>query len=443
VDELLARQMPYSMEAEQAVLGAIFIDPNIFGQIVELISAEDFYFEANKQVFETISHMYTEGKTIDPVTAIDEMKVLGYKDNAKREFFMQLIGPTVSAVNATAYAEIVRGKSMLRKLINAAGEITEMALKEQDDPARVAEVAEQKIYAIRQGREIKGLTPIRNAIQLVFDNLDMLAENPGQLPGLPTGFSGLDDVIGGFNPSDLIILASRPGMGKTSIVLNMALEAAIRSKKKVVIFQLEMSAEQLASRLLSSRAQVDSRKLRMGKLDDNDWDELTEAARFLRDTGIMIDDNSGITVPEMKAKCRRLGSELGMIVVDYLQLMQSPKHIENRVQEVAEISRGLKIMAKELNVPVVCCSQLSRGPEGRQVKKPMLSDLRESGSIEQDADIVMFIYREDYYNKETANKNTAELIVAKNRHGELKTIELQWEGQYTRFSTPDNVHTEP
>ena len=314
-------------------------------------------------------------------------------------------------------------------------------MSEQEEAQVIADAAEQKIYNLRQNREIRGFISIRDAIRSVYDHLDELALHPGQLPGLPTGLGRLDQYIGGLNKSDLILLAARPGMGKTAMALNIALHAAKKSQKTVVIFQLEMSREQLATRMLSGEALVDSRKLRMGNLDDEDWRRMAGATSILNPMNILIDDNSGISVAEMKAKCRRLGSDLGLIVIDYLQLMRSPRSSENRVQEVAEITRSLKIMAKELQVPVMCCAQLSRGPEGRQNKRPMLSDLRESGSIEQDADIVLFIYREDYYAAPDAqNVNTAELIVAKNRHGETGSIKLQWMGQYTTFAAQDDVH---
>jgi replicative DNA helicase len=373
---------------------------------------------------------------------LDEMKAAGYKNHANREYFLQLIETTPSATNVEEYTGIVRGKSMLRELQQASSEIIDLTRKEEEDPQTIADLAEQKIYAVRQGREVKGFASINEAIREVYDQLDELAANPGKLPGIPTGFSMLDQYIGGLNKSDLILMAARPGMGKTAIALNMALHAARKSGKTVVIFQLEMSKSQLATRLLSSEALVDSKKLRMGNLNDDDWQRMAGATDLLQKLPILIDENSGITVPEMKAKCRRLGKDLGLIVIDYLQLMHSPKHSDNRVQEVAEISRSLKIMAKELQVPVLCCSQLSRGPEGRSDKRPMLSDLRESGSIEQDADIVLFIYRDDYYNNESEKKNSAELIVAKNRHGETGTVELQWMGQFTSFATQETRHNE-
>ena len=262
------------------------------------------------------------------------------------------------------------------------------------------------------------------------------------MPGIPTGFADLDNALGGLNKSDLILIAARPGMGKTSFALNLVLSAAQKSGKDVAIFQLEMSDMQLTTRMISSEALVDSRKLRMGTLDDNDWDKIAHASALLSKTNIYIEDSSAITVSEIKAKCRRMGSRLGLVVIDYLQLMQGSKSSENRVQQISEISRSMKVMARELNVPVVCLSQLSRGPEQRPNKRPMLSDLRESGAIEQDADIVIFLYRDDYYNPDTEKKNVVECIIAKNRHGEVCTIELQWLGQYTRFSGQDKTHHE-
>ena len=373
------------------------------------------------------------------------------------------------------YARIVREKRMLRDLQQICSEIFELTRNEQESAGAIAELAEQKIYAIRrgrsaqsmatiqvvlqevmehlaelsaqggktlQGREINGLRHIKNVIKDVYDQLDELAANPGKLPGIPTGFSDLDNALGGLNKSDLILIAARPGMGKTSFALNLVLSAAQKSGKDVAVFQLEMSDMQLTTRMISSEALVDSRKLRMGTLDDSDWEKIAHASSILSKTNIYIEDSSAITVSEIKAKCRRMGSRLGLIVIDYLQLMQGSKSSENRVQQISEISRSLKVMARELNVPVVCLSQLSRGPEQRPNKRPMLSDLRESGAIEQDADIVMFLYREDYYEKESENHNLAECIIAKNRHGETRTVELQWLPEYTTFSSIDRRHSE-
>ena len=442
-EELLIKQAPYSIEAEQAVLGSVLIDPKCIPEVIEILRPDDFYIETHRLVYDTIHRMFLSGRPIDPVTVLDEMKALGHKEAAKRDYFLQLIDTTPSSANVAEYAGIVRSKSMLRELQAVSSEIIDLTRAEEEDADTVADLAEQKIYAVRQGREVQGFTSVNEAIQQVYAHLDELAANPGKLPGLPTGFSMLDQYIGGLNKSDLILLAARPGMGKTAIALNMAMSAAKKSGKTVVIFQLEMSNEQLATRLLSSEALIDSKKLRMGTLDDKDWEKMAGATQVLQSMPILIDENPGITVQEMMAKCRRLGKNLGLIVIDYLQLMHTARRIDNRVNEVAEISRSLKIMAKELNVPVLCCSQLSRGPEGRTDKRPMLSDLRESGSIEQDADIVLFIYRDDYYNNEAENKNAAELIVAKNRHGETGKIELQWMGQFTSFAAQEPFRDEP
>ena len=439
LDELLAKQVPYSIEAEQAVLGSMLIDPKRIPDVMELLKQDDFYLENNRILYEAIQKMFLESRSVDPVTVLDQVKLMGYRDELPRDYVLQLVETTPHSANLLDYAKIVRGKSMLRELQQVGTDIVQLTRAEEDDADTVADLAEQKVYSVRQGREIQGFTPLNQAINEVYANLDELATHGGQLPGLPTGFSMLDQYIGGLNKSDLVLLGARPGMGKTAIALNMAMSAAKKSGKTVVIFQLEMSRTQLATRLLSTEGFIDSKKLRMGSLDDDDWQKMAEATETLNKLNILIDENSGITVPEMKAKCRRVNN-LGLIVIDYLQLMHAPKHTDNRVQEVAEISRSLKIMAKDLNVPVLCCCQLSRGPEGRQDKRPMLSDLRESGSIEQDADIVLFIYRDDYYKTESENHNAAELIVAKNRHGETGKIDLQWMGQFTAFMPQENRH---
>jgi len=443
-DQLFTRRVPYSVEAEQAVIGSMMIDPKCIPQVIETLVEEDFYIETNRLIFAAVSYMFTSGRQIDPVTVIDEMKLMGNRQQADRDYFIQLIETTPTSSNVMEYCRIVRGKSMLRQLQDISAEISQMTMDEQEDPQTIADLAEQKIYAVRQDREIKGLKTINSAIAEVYNHLDEMSKHPGSLPGLPTGFSELDRFIGGLNKSDLILMASRPGMGKTSIALNIARSAIRDSDKTVVIFQLEMSSQQLAMRMLSGEALVDNKKLRMGNLSDEDWERVAGAATQLTQNHILIDDDSGITVPEMMAKCRRVGDNLGLIVVDYLQLMHAPRRIDNRVNEVAEISRSLKIMAKELNVPVLCLSQLSRGPESRTDKRPMLSDLRESGSIEQDADIVLFIYRPDYYGDvPPEQQNMAELIIAKNRHGEVGKIELQWEGQFTTFRGRETRYEEP
>ena len=435
--------MPFSLEAEQSVLGAILIDPTCMDHLAGILSAEDFMLEEHKDVFSAMQKMYLRSKTIDVVTLLDELVRDGVYDEAGGKDYIRLISEIVpSAANVKDYAEIVRDKSMLRALISACDDITAMAYSEQEDTAHLVEMAEQKIFAVAEGRENKSFTHIRDALVQVYDRLHLLAENKTEALGMPTGFSGLDRVLVGLGKSDLVLVGARPGMGKTSFAMNLATHAAITTKKTVCIFSLEMSAEQLVSRVMSSEALIDSYRLRSGELTDEDWGKLAHAASRLSNCDILIDDTVGLTVTGMKAKLRRT-KNLGLVVIDYLQLMQSDRRIDNRVNEVAEISRGLKLLAKELQVPVICCAQLSRGPESRTDKRPMLSDLRDSGAIEQDADIVLFLYRDEYYKSEKDEpQNIAEVIVAKNRHGSTGNVKMGWFGQYTKFTTLDEDRQE-
>ena len=442
MDELLARQLPQSAEAEQAVIGSMLIDPECIPVVIEQLRPDDFNTEENRRIFETIYSMFNNAMRIDAVTVLDQLKSAGlYDDAGGRAYLMQLMDVTPTAAGVREYAAIVRDKSMLRAIAQAGAEIEKLAFEGGGTAADIAELAEQKIYNVRQGREIKGLSHLKTVIMDLYAQLDERSRSDSDIPGISTGFRDLDHALTGLNKSDLILVAARPGMGKTAFALNIALNAAKASKKDVVVFQLEMSKDQLASRFLASEALIESQKLKTGNLAEEDWIKIARATNVLAKTRIYVDDNPAITVAEIKAKCRRLGDGLGLIVIDYLQLMQSGgRRSDNRTQEVAEISRALKIMAKELNVPVVCLSQLSRAAEQRADKKPMLSDLRESGAIEQDADIVMFIYRDDYYNEDSEQKNVAEIIIAKNRHGATGSVNLQWIGQYTTFSSQDRVH---
>ena len=439
----LSRRMPFSLEAEQSVLGAILIDPSCMDHLAGILSAEDFMLEEHRDVFTAMQKMYLRSKTIDVVTLLDELVRDGVYDEAGGKDYIRLISEIVpSAANVKDYAEIVRDKSMLRALISACDDISTMAYSEQEDTAHLVEMAEQKIFAVAEGRENKGFTHIRDALVQVYDRLHLLAENKTEALGMPTGFSGLDRVLVGLGKSDLVLVGARPGMGKTSFAMNLATHAAVTTKKTVCIFSLEMSAEQLVSRVMSSEALIDSYRLRSGELNDEDWDKLAHAASRLSECDILIDDTVGLTVTGMKAKLRRT-KNLGLVVIDYLQLMQSDRRIDNRVNEVAEISRGLKLLAKELQVHVICCAQLSRGPESRTDKRPMLSDLRDSGAIEQDADIVLFLYRDEYYKTEKDEpQNIAEVIVAKNRHGSTGNVKMGWFGQYTKFTTLDEDRQE-
>ena len=438
-EELLTRQLPHSVEAEQAVLGAMLIDARCVPGVIEKLRPEDFFLRQNKEIYETVYSMFNYSLTIDPVTVLEQMRKNGYYDeNQSRGYLLQLMEVTPTAANVMEYVEIVRDKALLRRVAETAGEVTALVQEGSGTGSEVLEAAEQKIYAIRNGRSNQGLTPISSVILDVYARLGELAAMDKAVPGLSTGLSDLDNAIAGLNNSDLILLAARPGMGKTSMALNILLHAGKFSGKSVVFFSLEMSAEQLGMRLISAESFVDNKKLVTGKLSESDWGKIAAASASLNKSKILIDDNPALSVADMNAKCRRV-DDLGLVVIDYLQLMQSAggsqKYSgENRQQVVSDISRALKIMAKELNVPVLCLSQLSRGPESRTNKRPMLSDLRESGAIEQDADIVMFLYRDDYYNEDSEDHNLAECIIAKNRHGETRTVELQWLPEFTTFS---------
>ena len=382
--------------------------------------------------------MFSYGQTIDPVTVLDQMKVRGVYTDASTEYIAELMRITPTAANVLEYAAIVRDRALLRNLATAADEINNLVYEGSGEAENILEAAESKIYALRQGRNIGGLLPISTVVQNVYESISEAASSGKTIPGLSTGLKDLDKFILGLNKGELILIAARPAMGKTSIALNIAMDVAKNSDKTVAVFSLEMSREQLVSRLLAREASVPSQNMLTGQLSPDEWRRLASAAQMVSATDMRIDDNSMLTVADMNAQCRRL-SNLGLVVIDYLQLMQSAGSghgwsNESRTQAVSDMSRMLKIMAKELNVPVICLSQLSRANESRQNKRPMLSDLRESGAIEQDADIVLALYRDGYYNKECENPNLAEAIILKNRHGETGTLELMWLPEYTSFA---------
>ena len=443
-EELLNRQVPQSLEAEQSVLGSILIDSQCITDIIGVVRPEDFYNQQNREIYEAIYTMFNFSQTIDPVTVLDKMREMGvYHDNS-RDYILQLMKITPTAANAQRYANIVRDKAMLRGLAQAASEISDTVYSQVGTPAEMLESAEKKIYALRKGERGDSLEHIGTVIHKVFDRLNELSQSDSAIPGLSTGLRDLDTRLNGLNKSDLVLLAARPAMGKTAFALNLCLNVAKKYNKTVAFFSLEMSREQLAMRLMSMESFVDGKKLATGKLEEEEWTKLCMASSALSQTDIRVDDNPSITVAEMNAKCRRLDN-LGLVLIDYLQLMTGSgygKNSENRVAVVGEISRALKIMAKELNVPVICLSQLSRAVEGRTDKRPILSDLRESGAIEQDADSVMFLYRDEYYNENTEDKGVAECIVAKNRHGETGTVKLQWLPQYQTFTDREWKHAE-
>ena len=441
-DELLLRQAPHSPQAEQAVLGSMLIDPDCIKDVMDKLRPEDFYLRANRDIFETIYHMFVYSRPIDGVTVAGEMEKTGVYNDNTRDYLLQLMDVTPTSANVMEYVQIVLDKSLMRQVASAAGSISAMVLDGAGDAGDMLEAAEQKVYAIRRGRSAQNMVPVSMVLEDVMAHLAELTASGGKtLPGLSTGLSAVDAKINGLNKSDLLLLAARPGMGKTSMALNVALSAARESGKTVAIFSLEMSKEQLVTRLIASEGLVENTRLVTGNLRESDWQRIAEAASALSRMDIRIDDNPLLTVADMNAKCRRLDN-LGLVVIDYLQLMTSAGGKgysgENRQQAVSDISRMLKIMAKELQVPVLCLSQLSRANEKRDDKRPMLSDLRESGAIEQDADIVLFLYRDDYYNSDSEKRNVAECIVAKNRHGETGKVELRWMPEYTAFGTLEN-----
>ena len=440
-DLLLARQMPHSLEGELAVLGSMLIDEGCIKDVMDKLRPSDFYLRQNREIFETIYTMFSYAQPIDGITVCEEMRKAGTYDEATtRSYLAQLMEITPTSANVMEYVEIVREKALLRSVAQAAAEITALVQAGVGDATRILMEAEQKVYAIRRGQSAQEMVPLRQVLPEVLDRLSEMSESENHLPGLSTGLSAVDQKITGLNKSDLILLAARPGMGKTSFALNIALNVAKSTNMTVAVFSLEMSREQLATRLLSAEALVENNRLKTGMLRETDWEKIAGAASVLNRVNIRIDDNPMLSVADMNAKCRRL-ENLGLVVIDYLQLMTSAGKGgggESRQQVVSDMSRMLKIMAKELNVPVICLSQLSRANEKRDDKRPMLSDLRESGAIEQDADIVLFLYRDDYYHEDTEKHKIAECIVAKNRHGETGKVELRWMPEYTQFSTLDN-----
>ena len=423
-----SRKLPFSLIAEQSLLGSILVDPEAITEISEIIRPNDFYLSEHTQIYSAMCDL------IDVVTLIDALVSTGvYSKSGGEDYVKSLYQAVPNALNIKDYASIVKQKSVLRSLIGICSDISEKAYSEEGDANELVEYAEAQIFDIANGRDSKSFKKIQEVITSVYGELHTLAEEGEGARGTKTGFSGIDNVLAGMGNSDLILIGARPGMGKTSFALNIATNVALSSGKNVCIFSLEMSAEQLVTRIISSEAMIDSYALRTGRLDKKQWEDIATTATQLAGCNILIDDTAGITVMGMKAKLRRV-QNLGLVVVDYLQLMQSDKRTDNRVQEVAEISRGLKLMAKELNVPIICCAQLSRGPESRTDKRPMLSDLRDSGSIEQDADTVIFLYRNEYYDKEKSDDGSvAEVIIAKNRHGSQGTVEVGWVGRYTKF----------
>ena len=443
MQELIGRIPPSSIEAEQSVLGALLIDKEAVPVVTEVLRADDFYRQDHKEIFDAILDLFEKGKPIDIISTKEQLNLRGSLESIGGiEYLSNVVDMVPTTANVKHYAKIIEEKSILRKLIRASNEIINSGFEAADEVSIIVDQAQKKIFDILQRRSSQGFCPIKDVLVEAFDRLEELYNAKGCITGIPTGFADLDNKTSGLHPADLVLIAARPAMGKTAFVLNIAQHVAIHARVPVAVFSLEMSKEQLVNRMLCSEAMVDSQRVRTGKLEEEDWPKIARVIGPLSEAPIYIDDTPGVSIMDIRAKSRRLKLEknLGLIVIDYLQLMQGRGKNESRQQEVSEISRSLKILAKELNVPIITLSQLSRAAETRADHRPMLSDLRESGAIEQDADIVMFLYRDDYYNPDTEKKNIAEVILAKHRGGSTGVVELAWLGQYTKFANLDRYH---
>lgn len=438
MDEALIRKtMPHNVEAEQSVIGSMIMDSEAVLSASEIITAEDFYGNQYGILFQAMVDLYTEGKPIDLVTLVDKLNQMNVPPELSSiEFIRDLISAVPTSANIKYYANIVREKSILRKLIKVNEDIANTCYVGRENLDDILDQTEKKIFSLIQSKNSEDYVPIRKVVINAMERIEAVSKVKGSVTGIPTGFTDLDYMTSGFQKSDLILIAARPSMGKTAFELNIAEYMAFRKNETVAIFSLEMSKEQLVNRLFSLESRVDSQKIRTGNLEDSDWERLIESANVIGNSNLIIDDTPSISIGELRSKCRKykLEHDLGIVIIDYLQLMTAGGRQESRQQEISEISRSLKALARELNVPVVALSQLSRAVESRPDHRPMLSDLRESGAIEQDADMVMFLYRDDYYNKESEKKGIAEVIIAKQRNGPIGTVELVWMPNYTKFA---------
>ena len=438
-EALIKRVMPHSIEAEQSVVGAMLMDKDAITAASEMISGSDFYQSAYGVIFDSMVELFNEGKPVDLITLQERLREKEVPaEIASLEFVRDLVTAVPTSANIKYYAQIVADKSMMRRLIKLNEEIENVCYAGKEPLEAVLEKTEKSVFELLQRRNTGDYVPIRQVVLNALERIEKASKNKGTVTGIPTGFIDLDYKLSGLQPSDLILVAARPSMGKTAFVLNIAQYVAFKKKKSVAIFSLEMSKEQLVNRLFSLESQVDAQALRTGNMKDSDWEKLIEGAGIIGQSQLIIDDTPGISVSELRSKCRKykLDNDLDLIIIDYLQLMTGSigRSSESRQQEISEISRSLKGLARELNVPVIALSQLSRAVEGRPDKRPMLSDLRESGAIEQDADVVMFIYRDEYYNKDSEYKKQAEIIIAKQRNGPVGTVHLAWLGEYTKFA---------
>lgn len=440
-EAIMGRIPPHSIEAEQSVLGAMLKDKESINTALEIIKPEDFYKGANREIYEAMIILFNKNEPVDLITLAEELKRRGTLENVGGVTYLANLSSSIATTaNTKYYCKIVEEKSVLRRLIRSSDEVMARAYEDNEEVNAIVELAEKNIFDITQGTNKEGFSPISEVLLNSFAQIEERAANKGRLTGLETGFIDLDNKLSGLQKSDLILLAARPSMGKTALGINIATNSALKANARVAIFSLEMSKEQLVQRIISATAHVDLQKIISGNLVDEEWLKVVESMGPLSQMNIFIDDTAGISLMEMKAKCRRLKIEKGLdlILVDYLQLMQLDGRQESRQQEISAISRGLKALAKEMDCPVIALSQLSRAPELRSDHRPILSDLRESGAIEQDADVVMFLYRDEYYDKETELKNIGELIIAKHRNGPTGSIELVWKGEYTKYLNKQN-----
>ena len=438
-EALIKRVMPHSIEAEQSVVGAMLMDKDAITAASEMISGSDFYQSAYGIIFDSMVELFNEGKPVDLITLQERLREKDVPPEiASLEFVRDLVTAVPTSANVKYYAQIVADKAMMRRLIKLNEEIENVCYAGKEPLEAVLEKTEKSVFELLQRRNTGEYVPIRQVVLNALERIEKASKNKGTVTGIPTGFIDLDYKLSGLQPSDLILVAARPSMGKTAFVLNIAQYVAFKKNRSVAIFSLEMSKEQLVNRLFSLESQVDAQALRTGNMKDSDWEKLIEGAGIIGQSKLIIDDTPGISVSELRSKCRKykLENDLDLIIIDYLQLMTGSvgRSSESRQQEISEISRSLKGLARELNVPVIALSQLSRAVESRPDKRPMLSDLRESGAIEQDADVVMFIYRDEYYNKDSEYKKQAEIIIAKHRNGPVWTVHLAWLGEYTKFA---------
>lgn len=445
MDQLTNRITPYNAEAEKSVIGSILMDRECLATVIEHVRADDFYDPRNKAVFEAIMNLFNMDRPIDIITVAEQLRHSGTFDQVGGEIYLAEVASSVStSANVKYYSKIVSDYSLRRKLITVSNEISTLAYDGNENIEKMLDISEQKVFDVSENKNMSGFISARDLLSQSFAHISEIASNPNNITGIPTGFKKLDEMISGLNKSNLILIAARPAMGKTSFALNIAHYAAMKANAKVGIFSLEMSDEEIINRIWFSEAMVENSKIRSGSMQPNDWERLTLALSKLSAANIYVDDTAAVSPMDMRAKCRRMMAERGLdlIIVDHIQLMQSSRRTENRQQEITEISRSLKMLAKDLDIPVIALSQLSRASDSRTDKRPMLSDLRESGAIEQDADIVMMLYRDDYYNKDTEHPGEAEIIVAKNRSGSTGTVRLSWQGEFTKFSNIDYQHEE-